>query len=402
MQFQPISLTQLAASISHTIDATFIDKPIWVIAETSDIKNYTDRYYCFLSLIEKNESKITAKLEAVIWRNSYHIINKFEQNTQIKFDKNLKLLLLVNVTFSSQYGLKLSVLDIDSSYTLGNIELERKAILHRLVKENPKIIAFDGQYYFTINKQLSIPKIIRKIAIITAPNSDGQRDFLHELKNNPNSFVFEIDEYLTQIQGNGASESILKQLQNIAASKSNYDVIAIVRGGGSQTDFTAFENYNLALAIAAFPIPIITGIGHERNISIADLMSNNALKTPTKVATYIIENNCDFEEDLMQNYSSILHYSFQIIDNCKSELENIKSDLTQSTKNIISTQKQNLENVNLTLKLLSPENVLARGYAIVSKNKSIVTNGETLNENDSINIKFLNENIDAIITKKNG
>jgi len=402
MQFQPISLTQLAAIISDTIDATFIDKPIWVIAETSDIKNYTDRYYCFLSLIEKNESKITAKLEAVIWRNSYHIINKFEQNTQIKFDKNLKLLLLVNVTFSSQYGLKLSVLDIDSSYTLGNIELERKAILHRLVKENPKIIAFDGQYYFTINKQLSIPKIIRKIAIITAPNSDGQRDFLHELKNNPNSFVFEIDEYLTQIQGNGASESILKQLQNIAASKSNYDVIAIVRGGGSQTDFTAFENYNLALAIAAFPIPIITGIGHERNISIADLMSNNALKTPTKVATYIIENNCDFEEDLMQNYSSILQYSFQIIDNCKSELENIKSDLTQSTKNIISTQKQNLENVNLTLKLLSPENVLARGYAIVSKNKSIVTNGETLNENDSINIKFLNENIDAIITKKNG
>jgi len=392
-----ISLSDLASIISDSIDATFIDRPIWVIAETSDIKNYYDRSYCFLTLVEKEGAKIKAKLEAVIWRNTYHIIQEFETITRIKFEKNINLLMLVNVTFSNQYGLKLNVIKIDASYTVGNLELERKRILEKLVNENQSIIKFDGENYFTFNQQLKLPAVIRDIALITAPNSDGQRDFVHELENNNYNYHFQIEQYVTQIQGSYASESILNQLKLIKNSSKKFDVIVIARGGGSQTDFTAFENYNLAQIIAGFETPILTGIGHERNVSIADLMSNKALKTPTKVANFIIENNKNFEHYLITTYQEIIANAQYQINIEKSNLGDWKKTIYDSSYKLIDKQKHELEKYKLSMKLLSPQNVLARGFAIISHQNNIIINGSELVNNDKVKIQFLNETIDATI-----
>ena len=399
MSIKPISLSQLASIVTDTIDATFADAAIWVIAETSDIKNYYDRQYCFLSLIEKNDNKILAKLEAVIWRNSYNVIREFEKNTNIKFDKNLKLLLLVNVTFNNQYGLKLSVLNIDSNYTIGNLELERKLILEKLLAENPMTISFDGEKFTTINKQLKLPYVIKKIALITAPNSDGQRDFKHELANNDRNFTFIIDEYLTQIQGNGASDSIIFQLHKIENSNIEYDVIVIARGGGSQTDFSAFENYNLAIKIANSNMPIITGIGHERNISIADMMSYTALKTPTKVANFIVEHNKNFENELQIAYNYISELCDELLEINYQQLESIKSELILSVSKLVNHQKHLLEKINITTELLSPENVLLRGFTMILKNDRIVLNSDEIKINDEIKIKFWDKTFQAKIIK---
>jgi exodeoxyribonuclease VII large subunit len=350
-----------------------------------------------LSLIEKNDNKILAKLYAVIWRNSYNVIREFEKNTNIKFYKNLKLLLLVNVTFSNQYGLKLSVLNIDSNYTIGNLELERKLILEKLIAENPMTISFDGEKFTTINKQLSLPYVIKKIALITAPNSDGQRDFKHELANNDRNFTFIIDEYLTQIQGSGASDSIIFQLHKIENSNIDYDVIVVARGGGSQTDFSAFENYNLALKIANSNMPIITGIGHERNISIADMMSYTALKTPTKVANFIIEHNKAFENELKIAYNYISELSNELLEINNQQLESIKSELILSVSKLFINQKHLLEKINITTELLSPENVLLRGFTMILKNDKIVLNSDEIKIDDEIKIKFWDKTIQAKI-----
>jgi len=388
---------QLADIINDTIDATFADVPLWVIAETSDIKNYYDRNYCFLSLIEKNGAKIEAKLDAVIWRNSYHIIRDFEKDTNIKFDKNLKLLLLVSVTFSGQYGLKLSVIGIDNTYTLGNLELQRQQVLEKLIAESYGTIQFDGENYITQNKLLELPTVIKNIALITAPNSDGQRDFVHELKNNLLGFHFNIDEYLTTIQGDTAAKNILIKLAEIANGKQIYDVVIIIRGGGSQTDFEVFEHYELAKTIAGFSIPIFTGIGHQRNVSIADMMSNMSFKTPTKVANYIFENNKLFFEELQQLKENLVDISISILSSEKEQILSDKQQLKESVNHIITNEKHQLEKLSLTVKLLSPKNVLARGYAIITKNNITLIDGKSLSKNDEIEIQFLNEAIQATI-----
>jgi exodeoxyribonuclease VII large subunit len=189
----------------------------------------------------------------------------------------------------------------------------------------------------------------------------------------------------------------LNQLRIINNGSKKYDVIVIARGGGSQTDFTAFENYYLAQSIAGFVTPILTGIGHERNISIADLMSNKALKTPTKVANFIVDNNYVFEQNINHSYQEIIALAQHLFENEKSNLANAKREIIDNAKKIIEHQLHELEKYKLSIKLLSPQNVLARGFAIISHQNNIIINGNELVNNDKVKIQFLNETIDATI-----
>ena len=181
---------------------------------------------------------------------------------------------------------------------LGSLELERQQTLERLLKENPKTIKLIDGIYRTFNNCLPLPKVIEKIALITAPNSDGQRDFLQETLKNKHGYSFTIKEFLTTIQGDNAHKLILEQLKLIEIEKQNFDVVAIVRGGGSTTDFRPFDDYELSKFVASFPIPICTGIGHDRNQSIVDLMVREQ-KTPTKVASLFVDINYEFENKLI-------------------------------------------------------------------------------------------------------
>jgi len=393
---QHLRLSDLAALIDQTLYSKFGPNTFWVKAETSDIKNYFDRQYCFLTLVEKDANSTIAKMDAVIWRQQYHIIKDFSKATGISFDKNISLLMRVQVGFNAQYGLRLQILELDSGFTLGAIELQRQATLMQLVEMNPKTMSLVNGAYVTLNAKLTLPMVLQKIALITAPGSDGERDFKHELMHNALGYYFEVDSYLTQIQGKDADKAILGQLDLILNIGKKYDLVAIVRGGGSQLDFSAFDTYDLGLKIANFPIPVVAGIGHERNVSIADLMCFSSLKTPTKAASFIIEHNSIFEQQIDRLKSRLVYVADGIIQSSKNNIERASVALKNAAVIFFKDKHNALNQKTLTIKLLDPSNVLARGYAILQNKNGIIMQADKLKKGDKITATTKDAVVDLI------
>ena len=381
----PIRLSDLAFTLEAVVDEAFGQKAVWVVAETSDIKNYPDRGYCFMTLVERESNRETvAKLEACIWRRNYHTISHFEQETGVAFARNIQLLLLVSVGFSPVYGLRLEILKIDPSYTLGNLERERQAVLDTLVQNRPDLVWVEAGQYITANQLLPRPTVIQRVALITAPNSDGWRDFRHELAQNSFGYDFSIDEFLTQVQGQGAERAICGQLERIRTSGTAYDVVVIVRGGGSQLDFGSFDSYLMGETVAGFTIPILAGIGHERNVSITDLLCHQSVKTPTKAAAFLIEHNRQFEETCLLLRDRLRTVAREALQTARENLDRETERLRFVSQAYFRDRHTDLMEKAVTLRHLDPANVLRRGYALLLRNGRILTQtadvqaGETL------------------------
>lgn len=373
---QPINLSQLLYKIDETLQSQFGYQTFWIKAEITDVKKYESKRWCFLKLIEKKDEQILAEMKATAWSQGYVFIEQFERLTQQPFTNGLQIVCKVKVKYSIKYGLSFDVLEIDNSFALGQIELQKQATLKRLVDESNGQIIKDDEQYFTPNKRLKLPIVIQKIALITAQNSDGQRDFKNELLNNNYGYAFQVDEYLCQIQGDNAHENIIKQFEQIFASNFQYDCVAMVRGGGSETDFKPFEQYELAKLVAFYHIPVFTGIGHDRNTSIVDLMARQ-LKTPTKVAAHIVDQNFMFENNLLYQFNQI--------------------EQTIALK--IDRAKQNLVNLKRLLQSLDPENVLKKGYALVKLNNKIVSNANQLKAGDEVETFIKDTKIVSVISE---
>ena len=372
-----ISLSELTQEIQSTFDDRFAGQSFWIAVEIVDVKKQVIARRCYLKLIERVGSTTLAELKAVFWSNSYVQIEEFEKSTKQEFINGLKIVCLVKVRYHQIYGLNVDILQIDIAHTLGTIELERQATIDKLVKENAKEIHQVGEAFVTRNNSLPLPIVVQRIALITAPNSDGQRDFVKEMTQNKHGFAFLIREYLCTVQGDTAHQSIMDQLVFIEQEKQHFDVVAIVRGGGSQTDFAPFEKYDLARMVALFPLPIFTGIGHDRNISIVDLMARS-YKTPTKVAAQLIEYNFEFENLILR---------------LKDRLQNGVSLLMRSAKDDLSKIKR-------LVKIASPSSTLKRGFAIISKENKIVVNPSLIQAGDTIDIILMNEILSSQIVKK--
>jgi exodeoxyribonuclease VII large subunit len=372
-----IRLSEFISEIEDCLTATFYGETFWITTEISDVNKKPDKRWCYLKLIEKEGKNVSAEIGAVFWTPGYAYIEKFEKETKQIFKDGLEITCRVKVTFHKRWGLKLEVVEIDYAYTLGKLEAERQETLDRLVKENPDHVKLVGEQYYTFNKSLPLPTVVQRIALVTAPESDGQRDFRQELANNPYGYAFHVDEFVTQIQGDKAHEFIIGKLLLIEAQKEKYDVVAIVRGGGSQLDLKAFDNYDLAQIVASFPIPVLTGIGHDRNTSIVDLMARQE-KTPTKVANVIIQRNFQFE---------------QAVQELKERLSDRVDELFQNAKN-------NLKEIKRFVKASNPLTILKKGFAIVKQDNVIVTNPTAIDVHAEIQIQFDKETIYSTVTKK--
>jgi exodeoxyribonuclease VII large subunit len=373
---QAINLSQLLYKIDETLQSQFGYQTFWIKAEITDVKKYESKRWCFLKLIEKKDTEIIAEMKATAWSQGYVFIEQFERLTQQHFANGLQIICKVKVKYSIKYGLSFDVLEIDNSFALGQIELQKQATLKRLVDESNGQIIKDDEQYFTPNKRLKLPIVIQKIALITAQNSDGQRDFKNELLNNNYGYTFEVDEYLCQIQGDNAHENIIKQFEQIFASNINYHCVAMVRGGGSETDFKPFEQYELAKLVANFHLPVFTGIGHDRNTSIVDLMARQ-LKTPTKVAAHIVEHNFMFENNLLYQLNQI----------------------EQNVHLKIDRAKQSIINLKRLLMSFDPNNILKKGYAILKVNNVIVSNPSLLKIGDEMETIIKNKTLKSVIKK---
>ncbi|MDR0763344.1 MAG: exodeoxyribonuclease VII large subunit, partial [Bacteroidales bacterium] len=293
---QPIKLSELTALIGQTINDTFGYENYWVVAEVSNHKPYGMRHY--FDLIEKSgqSGAITAKISAVAWDDVAPQIKHFENITEQKFTSGIKVLLRVRVNYSQQYGLSLYIQDIDPSYTLGELARQKKETLARLVDEND-FITFENGRYYTLNKALSLPAVIQKIAIVSSIHSAGVDDFKRVLDENQYGYRFKMHCFHTSVQGENKGKEIVDALINVfhTHKSENFDAVVILRGGGSETDFRIFDEYIVGLAVAKFPVPVFTGIGHSKDETIADLMSHTSTKTPTDTAKYFIEHNIFFE-----------------------------------------------------------------------------------------------------------
>lgn len=274
------TLFELNSSIRRAFDHHF-NGMYWVKGEVSGLMRSATVQSCYFDLIEKEEGspRIKAKASAVIWSSiASQLIQKFEQATQQRFQSGLSVLLLVKLRFHEQYGFSLDVLDIDPSHTLGGMALKRLETIKRLKVEG----------LLSRQKNLQLPLLIRHIAIISSPSAAGYGDFCRHIVDNRYEYPFLYQLYPATMQGENTERSIIEALQRIVTSGVPYDAVIIIRGGGAVSDLVAFDGYELCASVARFPLPVITGIGHERDQSVLDMVAHLAQKTPTAVADFLV------------------------------------------------------------------------------------------------------------------
>ncbi len=331
-----LSLFELNSRIKNTIHSTFADT-YWVVAEISEIREVRNGH-CYIELIEKDEKteQIIAKSRANIWAYTYRMLKPyFKQATGQDLESGLKVLLRVSIDYQEVYGISLNVRDIDPTYTLGDMAQKKQAILNKLSE--------DG--VIDMNKELEIPLVPQKVAVISSPTAAGFDDFCNQLNNNSRGYHFYIKLFPAIMQGDKTEESVIAALDRIYEHEDFFDVVAIIRGGGSTSDLMCFDNYWIAYNIAQFPLPVFSGIGHERDETIVDYVAHTRLKTPTAVAEHIIELVCDFDERLDGLKDSIISQTRDIVSDYRYMLEKASGRFKPLVKNSLLTEGHKLNQI---------------------------------------------------------
>lgn len=395
-EIQHIKLSDLTRKVEDVIKQTF-NSTYWIIAEISDHNNYIDSVRHYFQFVEKEEGKNEpiAKVRAVAWTQGSQAIKYFEQETGQKFTNGLQVLVNVKIEFHSAHGFQLILTDINKEFTLGNLERQRRETLERLVKENPDSVQKIGEEYFTKNKQAKLNSIIQNIAIIGSPNSQGYTDFTHTISVNQFGYKFKIDIYQSSVQGAGVESEIVNRLIAIYNSKNTYDAVVIIRGGGAKTDFLVFDTYPLARAVARFPIPIITGIGHHKDVSIVDMMTHTQTKTPTKAAEFIISHNRVFEDNLIELQKSITIKAQQMLSNAQQRIGAINLTVVNKTRTSLAHQKEIIGSFNLSIN--NKTRLILTNYkdSLGGFNQTVVNGSKTILYNRRTNLVNLLNNISS-------
>lgn len=345
-----IKLSELNKKIEDVIKGAFSDT-YWIVAEVSGHTFYADNPRHYLTLVEKLEGSNveTAKVQTQAWREGSQAIKYFEESTGQKFQNGLQVLVKVQVRFHSVHGLALSIIDIDQAFTLGNIEKQRRETLKKLELENTDSIKKIGEEYHTKNKSAKLNSVIQNIALVGSPNSAGYNDFTHTISSNQFKYKFSIDVFQSSVQGADAEKELVNRLIAIYQNSKKYDCVVIIRGGGAQTDFMVFDTYSLARAVARFPIPVITGIGHHKDVSIVDMMSHTHTKTPTKAAEFIISHNRQFEDSIIVLQKALTIKSQQMLANAIQKINATNLIVVNQTRTSLARQKENVTQQNIII-----------------------------------------------------
>ncbi len=359
---EQLKLSELNGRVKKAVGDAFT-APIWVIGEISELKMNRSGH-CYLVLIEKEENgdAIIAQARATIWSYTFRMLQPyFESTTGQQLTEGLKVLVSVSVEFHELFGYSLNIRDIDPTYTLGDMARRRREIINHLQSEG----------VFEMNKELSLPLVPQRIAIISSPTAAGYQDFIDQLTTNPAKYLFHIRLFPAIMQGNQAETSIIGALEQIYLYEDFFDAVVIIRGGGSQADLSCFDNYNLAYYVTQFPLPVITGIGHEKDDSIVDLVAHTRLKTPTAVAEFLISGVAQFDLHLDE-----LKYRFlEVIEELIGES---KRDIDQFTRKIIPLTRDKITKANsrLSQTIWKLDNnikifIQTQGYLLEKKEESV-------------------------------
>ena len=362
---QVFTLQQVVRSIKKTLEDRYTQN-YWVKAEMHKLNKYPSGH-AFPELVQKDENKIVAQITGTIWKQQLERINtKFIEVVKEPLREGTTLLLLVKINYSETFGLGLQILDIDPSYSLGELQKQREETLRKLAKEG----------LLNLNQKLHFPLLPKRVAIISADSSKGLSDFMQVLQENEKSYFIFTHLFNAYLQGDVAVQSIISALKKIKRVKDHFDIVIIVRGGGAEVGMTCYNNYDLCKAIAEFPLPVLTGIGHSTNLNVAEMVSFRNEITPTKLAEFLLQTFREFEQETKRLNREMIAHSLQLIDKTKQDFngqvrvfKHASLRFTDSLKNELN--QQIIELKNTTRYFLKNENdavlSLKNDYRIVTK-----------------------------------
>ena len=410
MEQQAISLYELNGLVKRSIRSCLPDT-YWVQAELSDVRtNYSG--HCYLEFVQKDAggNNLIAKARGTVWSNIFKMLKPyFEQETGQSFTSGIKVLVEVSVEFHELYGYSLTVLDIDPTYTVGDMERKRREILRQLEEEG----------VIDLNKELEMPMLPQRVAVISSATAAGYGDFCNQLANNPRGYGFRTELFSAIMQGERVEESIIAALDAIYERMEEFDVVVIIRGGGATSDLSGFDTYELAANCAQFPLPIITGIGHERDDTVLDKVAHTRVKTPTAAAEYLIArmDKCadaldEMSARLTESVRRLLLWEHQRMERLKQRIPSAvykrlgdakyrllsaQRDLQMASRQFLSVKKHRLELLQQRLNDALPEKQLARGYSITLKDGKALKDASALKEGDMVTTLLHHGKISSII-----
>ena len=428
-------LSELNAAIRETLELTFPDT-VLLVAEISELR-CNPKGHCYLELAERENDQTIAQIKANIWANSYRSLSrKFEEATGETLKKGMEVLISVNVTFHEVYGLSLNIKDIDPTYSLGEMARKKKEVIERLSREG----------IMNLNKGLPLPLVLQKIAVISSSTAAGYGDFINHLEGNPFGYRVHHELYQSLMQGQDAEMSILASLEMIRGRSELYDTVVIIRGGGSQIDLSCFDNYELAAGIARFPLPVITGIGHERDDTVADIVAHTKCKTPTDVAQFIISAARSFEERIFEARRRLVEITKEIMREERhrvslaaqqfrhivartfhaehsrlhaavhrlihgasatvggriSVLQRYTGEIKSGARLFFQSQDTKLRHLEQATRLLDPVNILKRGYSITYLNAKVIKDAGQVSKDDIMTTRLYSGLIKSRVEGQDG
>ena len=430
---QALSLVELNQRIRMTLEQAFPDT-YWVRAEMSDVRENGASGHCYLEFIEKDprSGQLLAKVRGAIWAKTFRLLKPyFEMETGQRFVSGLKVLVRVTVDFHELYGLSLTVVDIDPAYTLGDMARKRLEIIRQLQEEG----------VFELNKELPLPLLPRRIALISSSTAAGYEDFMNQLTHNRAGYPFYVKLFPALMQGERTEESVIAALDRIYAHQELFDVVALLRGGGATSDLNSFDSYLLAANCAQFPLPILTGIGHERDDTVVDLVAHTRLKTPTAVAEFLIarmDQAAQTVEELqqtmtqsasvrllqekqrLQSYATrfpalvgqrmernrtLLHQlgaklptmAQGFVERKRAMVDRLAMQLRNATTTHLAEKQRFLQLQEQFVRMASPDYILRRGYSLTLREGKIIKRAEELQVGDELTTRFMDGEVKSII-----
>lgn len=431
-----VTLKEFNCLVKDIVD-NYMNGEYWVEAEIFNISVQRMSGHCYLELVQKDPrtQKNVAQAKANIWNYTYlKISSKFEQATGSRLAAGMKILFLAKAIFHEVYGYSLNILDIDPTYTLGDRERRRKEILDRLTAEG----------MIDLNKTLQFPVLPQRIAVISSETAAGYGDFCNQLHTNTYGFKFKVGLFQSAMQGDATEQGIISALNSIYSDINSWDIVVLIRGGGATSDLDCFDSYPIAANIANFPLPVIVGIGHERDITILDYVAHTRVKTPTAAAELLIQHMLNalmelnsLEERLVSSITDLLEKEssrlklivnrlpslyavmkerqMSLLENMNSRmlnglkrdcaekahtLENRSLRLKNGTQALLAQTKYRLELIEQRVESVDPKRILSKGYSITLKDGHAVTNAKMLKNGDIITTAFADGIINSTVINK--
>lgn len=394
------TLRQLNLMVRDAIAMQLPDE-YWVEAELSECRERGG--HCYMELVEKDDNNNTpvARASAKCWRQTWQMVQPyFERTTGQPLRAGLKVLLKVYAQFHEAYGFSWIVTDIDPTYTLGDMARRRQEIIRQL----------KGEGVFDLQRELRLPLFAQRIAVISASNAAGYGDFCRQLEDNGYGFHFTIQLFPAIMQGEQVESSIINALNQIYNDISHYDVVCIIRGGGATADLSGFDTLALAENVAQFPLPIITGIGHDRDESILDMISHTRVKTPTAAATLLVDNLLRVLDRIERAQTFVSHFvsdsihrhqqhisqlatliptlALRTVSDGRHRIEMLQPRPRLAIERLLTEQKHRLERMALQLQGFDPQILLARGYSITLKDGRAVRDPAQVKPGDEIETRI--------------